>query len=42
MRKQLSFLNKLQFDDSFNGIFGSFSYCEKDVQTTKELITSLL
>jgi hypothetical protein len=42
MRKQSSFLNKPQFDDSFKGIFGPFSYSEEDVQTTKELINSLL
>src|SRR3989338_10592022 len=42
MRKQFSFLNKPQFDDSFKGIFGPFSYSEKDVQSTKEIINSLL
>ena len=42
MKKQSSFLNKPQFDDSFKGIFGPFSYSEKDVQSTKELINSLL
>lgn len=42
MKKQLSFLNKKQFDDSFKGIFGPFSYNEKDVISTKELINSLL
>jgi len=42
MRKQSSFLNKPQFDDSFKGIFGPFSYSEKDVQSTKEIINSLL
>ncbi len=42
MRKQASFLNKPQFDDSFKGIFGPFSYSEKDAQATKELINSLL
>ncbi|MBI2451619.1 nucleotidyltransferase family protein [Candidatus Pacearchaeota archaeon] len=42
MRKQSSFLNKPQFDDSFKGIFGPFSYSEKDARTTKELINSLL
>ena len=38
MKIQLSFINKPQFDDSFKGIFGPYSYNEKDVQATKELI----
>ena len=42
MRKQLSFLKKKQFDDSFKGIFGLHVYNEKDVQLTKELIGKLL
>lgn len=42
MKKQASFLNKPQFDDSFKGIFGPFSYREKDVQTTREIMKSLL
>jgi len=42
MRKQSSFLNSPQFDDSFKGIFGPFSYNEKDVQATKDLISDLL
>ncbi len=42
MKKQLSFLVKPQFDDSFKGIFGPYSYNEKDVQSAKELINNLL
>ena len=42
MKKQASFLNNPQFDDSFKGIFGPFSYNEKDVQATKEMMQSLL
>jgi len=42
IEKQASFLNKPQFDDSFKGIFGPYSYNEKDVQTAKELINEML
>lgn len=42
IKKQAVFLNKPQFDDSFKGIFGPFSYNEKDVQATKELIKEIL
>ncbi len=42
MKTQLSFLNKPQFNDSFKGIFGPYSYNEKDVQVAKELIKALL
>ncbi len=42
MKTQASFLNKPQFDDSFKGIFGPYSYNEKDVQATKELIKEFL
>lgn len=42
MKKQFSFLAKPQFDDSFKGIFGPYAYNEKDVQSAKELINSLL
>ena len=38
---QASFLNRPQFEDSFKGIFGIYSYNEKDVRVTKELINSL-
>ena len=39
---QQSFLDKPQFDDSFKGIFGPFSYNAKDVQITRETIIALL
>jgi len=42
MKMQTSFLNKPQFDDSFKGIFGPYSYNEKDVQEAKKLIKELL
>jgi hypothetical protein len=42
MKKQLLFLEKPQFDDSFKGIFGPFVYNEKDVQSAKELISKLV
>ncbi len=42
MRKQASFLNKPQFDDSFKGIFGLHVYNEKDVQIARELIKELI
>lgn len=42
IKKQADFLKKPQFDDSFKGIFGPFSFNEKDVQTTKELIKEIL
>lgn len=42
MRKQSSFLNKQQFDDSFKGIFGPYSYKEEDVQIARELIKGIL
>jgi len=42
IKKQASFLGKPQFNDSFKGIFGPFSYNEKDVQEAKELIKELL
>jgi hypothetical protein len=42
MGKQLSFLKKEQFDDSFKGIFGLHVYNERDVQTAKNLIRELL
>lgn len=42
MKKQEFFLNKPQFDDSFKGIFGPYSYNEKNVQMTKELIKEIL
>ena len=42
MNKKASFLSKPQFDDSFKGIFGPFSFNEKDVQETKDLIKEIL
>ena len=42
MNKQFSFLNKPQFDDSFKGIFGPFSFDEKDVWGAKDLIKEIL
>src|SRR3989338_445382 len=42
MNKKSSFLNKPQFDDSFKGIFGPFSFNEKDVQEAKNLIKEIL
>jgi len=42
IKKQSAFLNKPQFDDSFKGIFGPYSYNEKDVQEVKELIKEFL
>jgi len=42
IKKQSSFLNKPQFDDSFKGIFGPFSYNEEDVQEAKDMIKEIL
>ena len=42
MKKQNTFLNKPQFDDSFKGIFGPFSYNEKDAYEAKKEIKELL
>ncbi len=42
MRNQFSFLNKPQFDDSFKGIFGPFSYTEKDAKATREIIKEFI
>ena len=42
MKKQLTFLEKPQFDDSFKGIFGIHVYNEKDVKIAKEMIRDLL
>ena len=42
MDKQASFLSKPQFDDSFKGIFGPFSFNEKNVQTARELIKEFM
>ena len=42
MKKQMDFLEKPQFDDSFKGIFGIHVYNEKDVQFAKDLIKGFL
>jgi hypothetical protein len=42
MKKQLSFLEKPQFDDSFKGIFGIQAYNQKDVESAKKLFNELL
>ncbi|MBS3099784.1 nucleotidyltransferase family protein [Candidatus Pacearchaeota archaeon] len=42
MKNQTSLLNNSQFDDSFKGIFGPFSYNNEVVQATKELIEGIL
>lgn len=42
MQKQVSFLSKPQFNDSFKGIFGPFSYNEKAVQDTIDIINGFL
>ena len=42
MKKQLLFLERPQFDDSFKGIFGIQAYNQKDVKSAKELFKELL
>ena len=42
IKKQLSFLEKPQFDDSFKGIFGIHVYNEKDVEYAKKLFKELI
>ena len=42
MKKQASFLSQPQFNDSFKGIFGPFSYNEKDVQEAQKLIKEFI
>ena len=42
IRKQVSFLEKPQFDDSFKGIFGIHVYNKKDVESAKKLFNELL
>lgn len=41
IKKQASFLDKPQFDDSFKGIFGIQEYNGKDVRAAKKLIKDL-
>lgn len=42
IEKQAAFLDKPQFNDSFKGIFGPFSYNENDVREVRELIKEIL
>lgn len=42
IRRQKSLIEKPQFDDSFKGIFGVYSYNENNVKETKILIGRLL
>lgn len=42
IKKQSDFLNNPQFDDSFKGIFGPYSFNDKGFQATKELIKEIL
>lgn len=42
IKKQHSFLEKPQFDDSFKGIFGIQAYNQKDVEFAKKLFNELL
>jgi len=42
VKKQLSFLEKPQFDDSFKGIFGIKVYNKKEIEFAKKLFIDLL
>ena len=42
IKKQLSFLEKPQFDDSFKGIFGIRAYNKKEIESAKKLFIDLL
>lgn len=42
MKNQLNFLNKPQFKDSFKGIFGPYSFNEKNLEITKDFIKDFL
>jgi len=42
IKKQLSFLEKPQFDDSFKGIFGIKVYNKKEIESAKRLFIELL
>ncbi|MFH1711360.1 MAG: hypothetical protein ABH840_03545 [Nanoarchaeota archaeon] len=42
MNKQLAFLEKPQFDDSFKGIFGVQAYNLKDIEFARKLFNELL
>ncbi len=42
MQGQLNFLNKHQFRDSFKGIFGPYSFNEKDLEIVKDFMEDFL
>ena len=42
IKKQASFIEKPQFDDSFKGIFGIQAYNPKEIESAKKLFTDLL
>lgn len=42
IKKQLSFIEKSQFDDSFKGIFGIQVYNEEQIQSSRKLFKDLL
>ncbi len=42
MKNQLNFLNKPQFKDSFKGIFGPYSFNEKNLEITKDFMENFL
>ncbi len=42
IEKRAAFLDKPQFDDSFKGIFGPFSFSVEDFQEAKELVKEIL
>mgnify|MGYP001583459958 CR=1 FL=1 len=42
IENQSLFLSKPQFDDSFKGIFGPFSYNEKNIREARDLIKEIL
>lgn len=42
MKNQLNFLNKPQFEDSFKGIFGPFSFNEESLEGAKTFIENFL
>ena len=42
MGKQIEFLDKPQFDDSFKGIFGIHVYSKEDIEKSRKVIKSLL
>ena len=42
IKKQISFLENPQFDDSFKGIFGIKAYNKKEIESAKKLFINLL